>query len=453
MAQLEWSTLEMAKPRTGRGREPLKVRPRTADQIVELMQDPKRFPSPIRPVGANSGNVRCTRVQHGTILDMSGMNRIVQVGTRIVTVQAGMRLRDLVRELAEHGLELAGSYEQPDRSIGGLVSSGALSCGMAGDDIHLGSAVVAMTVVTARGRVQEFDLTKPKALALFRQSYGLLGIITQVSLRVRRASAHTTRSRKVGFAELAKLAPSLAAADSGVRLYLLPFRDRVHIELRESSAAKPKVTSFGWRIHDWLVNKLVPDFTHAISRVIPIRQLRDPLIDGFSEATQVLVHTKLMDANSNIMEQTGKFRRIGPSSRVHECCWLFPAEYFPQALYAYREYCRRHYKVTGFRCDLPAVGYRLPQDQTALLSPSFDGTVFALNLRSTVVDGWDDFLLDFGRIASRFKGIPSFNLTNRFSADQAEQAYGERLRRFRMTRRQADPNNRLLNQYFAEFIG
>ena len=434
-------------------RQSLKVRPHSAEQVVEVINNPKRFPSPVRPVGARSGNRRCTRVQHGTVMDMSGMNRLVQVQSKLVTAQAGMRLRDLVRELAAHGLELPGTYDQPDRTIGGLISSGSLSCGMAGDSTYLGSAVVAMKVVTPRGRMQQFDLSQPQALALFRQSFGLLGVICELTLRVRRASAYTTRSRKVSLAELAKMAPSLASTNAGLKLFLLPFRDRAIIELRESSTSSPSTNNFGWRMHDWLANKLLPDITHAIGRCVRFRGLRDPLIDGFSEATQVLVHTKLMDAGTNAMEQTGKFRRIGPESRVQECSWFFPAHRFPAVLFAYREYCRRYYKTNGFRCDLPTIVYRLTADQSSLLSPSFDGPVFALNLRATTTNGWDDFLIDFGRLASSFDGIPVFNLTHRFAAGQVAPAYGERLARFRATRQQADPGNRLLNQYFAEYIG
>ncbi len=92
-------------------------------------------------------------------------------------------------------------------------------------------------------------------------------------------------------------------------------------------------------------------------------------------------------------------------------------------------------------------------DQTALLSPSFDGPMFALSLRSTNTGGWDDFLLDFARIAARFDGVPLFNQTCGFEPEQVRQAYGKRLERFRAMRRKLDAQNRLLNQFFAEHVG
>jgi hypothetical protein len=177
------------------------------------------------------------------------------------------------------------------------------------------------------------------------------------------------------------------------------------------------------------------------------------LIDGFSTATQILVNTKFVDAGSNAMEQTGQFRKVGEESRIKSCTWLYPADKFGAAIYSYREFARRHHERTGYRCDLPAVGYRIPTDREALLSPSYDGPMFALSLRSTNVDGWDDFLLDFAKISSRFGGVPIFNQTRGFSAEQVRDAYGPRLRRFSAMRTKLDPQNRLLNQFFAEHIG
>ena len=185
----------------------------------------------------------------------------------------------------------------------------------------------------------------------------------------------------------------------------------------------------------------------------PRKRLRDPLIDGFSEATQVLMNSRLVDAGSNAVEQTGKFRRIGPKARTHSSTWIFPADRFGAALYSYREFSRRHYKVSGFRCDLPAVAYRLLPDPRTLLSPNNTAPAFALSLRTTITDGWDDFLIDFAAIATRFDGVPVMNQTRGFTEAQAARAYGQRLKRFRSLRRQMDPQDRLLNQFFAEHMG
>jgi hypothetical protein len=248
------------------------------------------------------------------------------------------------------------------------------------------------------------------------------------------------------------LLPGLATAKAGVKIYLLPFRNRAFVELRETDGKARKPRALAWRARDWIANKLLPDLLYLL-RKVPGRRFRDPLIDGFSEATQVLINTRLVDAGSNAVEQTGKFRRIGPTARTRSCTWVFPAKQFGAALYSYREYCHRHYKISGFRCDLPSLAYRLLPDPCALMSPSFEGPVFALSLRTTVTDGWEDFLIDFGAIAGRFGGIPLLNYTRGIPATQVKQAYGSRLEKFCLLREQMDPQNRLINQFFTEHLG
>jgi FAD/FMN-containing dehydrogenase len=192
---------------------------------------------------------------------------------------------------------------------------------------------------------------------------------------------------------------------------------------------------------------------HSVGKLVPIGRIRDPLIDGFSEATQMLVNTRFVDAGSNAMEQTGRFRKVGAESRIKSCTWLYPADRFGAMIYSFREFARRHCEVAGYRCNLPAVAYRIPKDRASLLSPSYDGPMFALSLRSTNTDGWEDFLLDFAKISARFGGVPLLNQTRGFTAEQVQEAYGRRIERFRAMRRKLDPQNRLLNQFFAEHVG
>ena len=82
-------------------------------------------------------------------------------------------------------------------------------------------------------------------------------------------------------------------------------------------------------------------------------------------------------------------------SRFTYTTWAFPAAEFANTALAYKLFCKEYYARTGFRCDMPTVGFRLNRDRSALLSPSFDSAMFTLSPLSTQTDGWDDFVLDF----------------------------------------------------------
>ena len=432
------------------------VRPKSIEDVIAVLQDSQRYPGPVRPVGSNSGSTRNARTQ-GTRLDMTAMKKFMRTSASTIQVGAGMQLRSLADRLASEGMELIGSYEYPERTVGGLISSGSLSAGVPGDAGHLAASVTGVMLVTPQGRQVEVDEDMPELLCMVRQGYGLLGIVCSVTLKIRPIRPYTIRNREFDFDELMRFIPDISEVKAGIKIFLLPFRDRAFVELR---FADSKADSGGrqsrmlpWKVRDWACNKAIPDFVHSVGRIVPINRLRDPLIDGFSEVTQRFVSKRFSVVGSNAMEQTGQFRKMRQSTSIAYSSWLFPVDRFASVIYAYRAFCLRHYKVAGFRCDLPGIAYRIDQDSSAALSPSHDQPLFALKLRSTNMDGWDNFLLDFADLAARFGGIPLFNQTRGMSPRHADEAYGGRLRRFRKLRRQLDPENRCLNQFFAEHIG
>jgi L-gulonolactone oxidase len=119
---------------------------------------------------------------------------------------------------------------------------------------------------------------------------------------------------------------------------------------------------------------------------------------------------------------------------------------------AYTEFCRETYARTGFRCDLPAVGFRVSRDNSALLSPSFDEPAIVLQATTTQSAGWEDFVIDFSQFAENWGGTPIFSQSRALRADFARQMYSQRLEFFRKVRRQLDPRNRLLNPFLAQYF-
>ena len=55
------------------------VKPSTVEEIVEIVRNPGKYPSPIRAVGSNHSTTRCAIAEGGTIILMSGLNRIVKL--------------------------------------------------------------------------------------------------------------------------------------------------------------------------------------------------------------------------------------------------------------------------------------------------------------------------------------------------------------------------------------
>ncbi len=414
--------------------------------------DWKRYPAPVRPIGSGSSTTRCIAANGGTQLDLSALNRVLKIDRDTVTVQPGIALTDLAEVLGEEGLELIGGFDLANRTVGGAVAAAGLEASMAGDVGQFAAHVVQLKVLSPNGKKFVVSDKTKSLLALMRLSYGLLGVIYEVTLRVRPIQGFAVQTAKVSFKDFGRLGSKLLSATAGVKLYLLPFRDRIYLELRRPAAEADPGRKFAWRLKDWAVYSALPEAARSLGMALPIRQLRYPLIDSLSEAAQSLVNNALLRSGSNSVEQSGRYRSLGSKSRFTYATWAFPAAEFANTALAYKLFCKEHYARTGFRCDMPTVGFRMNRDRSALLSPSFDSPMFTISPLSTQLDGWDDFLFDFADFAAHNRGVPFFNQTRNITAEVVQQRFGNRLAFFDKVRRELDPDNRLLNSFFQSFF-
>src|SRR5882672_12070213 len=187
--------------------------------IMAVMRDWKRCPSPVRPMGSGSSTTRCVTANGGTQLDMSMMNRVLKIDADTVTVQPGISLTDLAAVLADEGLELIGGFDLAGRTVGGAVCAAGLEASMAGDVGQFAAHAVQLKVLSPNGRRFVVSDRTKSLLALMRLSYGLLGVIYEITLRVRPIHGFSVQTAKVSFKDFGKLGSKLLSASAGVKLY------------------------------------------------------------------------------------------------------------------------------------------------------------------------------------------------------------------------------------------
>ena len=66
------------------------VTPESVEDLVEILTDEVRFPSPVRPAGSMHSTARMNGDDGGTMVDMKAMNRILHFTDDTVTVEAGV---------------------------------------------------------------------------------------------------------------------------------------------------------------------------------------------------------------------------------------------------------------------------------------------------------------------------------------------------------------------------
>jgi FAD binding domain/D-arabinono-1,4-lactone oxidase len=430
--------------------KPCVVQPRNERELLRFLSPTSNYLTPLRPRGAGSASTDCSSAIAGTVIDTTALNNIRDVNLQnfTVTVQPGVRIRELAAELASQGLELEGSHDLMDRTVGGAVASGCIGPAIGEDGSLFASQVQSLKVATAAGAPLEVGAEKASLLSAMRLSYGMLGVFYELTLRVRPIQPFAASHRRCSTAEFANICEKIARSQAGVRFCLMPFRDRVYLDLRRYNSTSSEGGRLPWRIKDWGESTVLPNVFKSLRHIVPVSGVRYRLIDEISSMTQGLVNNRLVTHGSNSATQSAGAH----AQSLNYSTWLFPAADFSIVVQAYREFCLRVHADSGFRCDMPTMGFRLNRDTSALLSPMFDEPMIALRAISTQSSGWEDFAIDFAEFAQHWGGIPLFNQSRSLSQDYARQLFGERLSFFRKIRRRLDPDNRLMNPFLSQYF-
>lgn len=422
--------------------------PANLAQLIRCMAGQVNVTPPLRPRGTGTAATDCNTSISGTVIQTTGLNRIVKIDTynHTVTAEAGVTLGVLIANLAAKGLELIGNFDQAERTLGGALASPCMGPGIGDQTAFLCSQVISMKVVTASGHLMKISNSQKNLLHAFRMSYGMLGIIYEATLRVQQISTFSASHRSMSVAEFADVTDRLAAAKVGLKFYLLPHKEHVYLDLRRYETSPGITCQAPWKIKDWGESTVLPQVFKSLHRIMPVASVRYRLIDGMAAASHGLLNTRLVNNGNNASVRRG---RKHPGNLLYST-WCFPAADFSIVIKAYTSFCRATLERSGYRCDMPAVGFRVGRDPGALLSPSFDETLIALQTVSTQTRGWDDFAIDLAEFAESWGGIPLFSQSLALRAAYAMQIYSSRLEFFRKIRRQLDPDNRLLNPYLAQ---
>lgn len=432
---------------------PIVLQPKRALDIQNALTGELGLPAPFRPMGANSSSTDCT-ASVGTTIDLSALTRICSIDNynHTVTVQPGVRIGDLAQALAEHDLEIAAGYDLMGRTVGGAVAGGCIGPAFGDDGAFFSSQVDSMKLFTPAGKPLDIGSGQKNLLRAFRLSYGMLGIIHEITLRVRPRKTFEVKHRRCTFDRFSQVAEKLAHVNVGLKFYLMPFRDRVYLDIRRPNPGTAESDKAPWTVKDWGESTVLPNVLKSISRVVPASNVRYRLIDEISTLTQGIFNNSLVNSGSNATTSSASSFKNSSTEKLYSSTWFFPAADFAIVVQAYREFCLRIHQENGFRCDMPTVGFRVGRDSSALLSPSFDEPVIALRAISTQAKGWEDFSIDFGEFARHWGGSPVFNQTREIPADYPHQVFSNRLDFFRKMRREIDPNNRLMNTFLSQYF-
>jgi hypothetical protein len=389
----------------------------------------------------------------GTMVDMKAMNRILHFTDDTVTVEAGATYIVVSNALKERGLQFHVTTEIGNVTLGAMATAATKDSSFPGGFGQISSYVTAVRLVTPDGKLKEItERDNPEEMQLIRSSYGLFGIVYEVTIKVKPTTALAVRHYSLSLENFRKFFPIYKARGYAVMYYIFPYVKRVLVELRKENPGVEPNSRYRWIYRNRFWRKYGPAVTQWIQRNTHNRALRSAadklhfflLRQGlvlFVRSDRTWPHAQIIN-----------YPRDPGANKYLFSMWAFREAGFFDTLEEYCNFLIAYEQKTGYRCDLPSVGYAIARDTEALLSYSWESATLSIDPASTGGPEWEKFLHYYNEFCSARRGIPLFNQTPFLTRDQVRKAFGVRLQQFAARRQAADPRNRMLDNYFRELL-
>jgi hypothetical protein len=433
------------------------VQPRTVEEIQAVLRNPAQYPSPVRAKGSFHSLTPCAS-SDGTMVDMSKMDRVIAIDAtnRTLTAQAGLQFIKASDALREHDLQFMTNIE-----IGNMTLGSAACCHSkdALDGVEFGqvsSYVTKIKWVTPAGDLAEASETdNPELLRKMRSSYGLCGIVYEVTFGIKPIEAiHLTYTpRPVDELTQAEV-DDIIDNSEGLVCWTVA---RTSVFQRRQRIEEPRI--FGPLLaaaRRRLWNHTGAHGAFFIDKFIRDKRLRKAAQENAANFTNLLYSTIGLLGGVTLLapDKTIDYSGTRQNARYAFTFWAFPRAHWLDTLKAYLDFADEHYRTTGFRCNMPLGAYFIRRDRSSLLSYTHDGEIFSIDPihASTDDPAWHDFLRRFNEFAYERQGIPLLNQSPFVERKHCEAAFGDRWFEFSEWVRSTDPDGRMLNPFFAELL-
>jgi hypothetical protein len=433
------------------------VRPTTVADIQAIVKDRAKYPGPVRAMGSFHSLTPCP-ASEGTVIDMKGMTRVLDINLRDLTftAEAGLQFVDASHALRAQNLQFRTNIE-----IGNMTLGSAATCHTkdALDGIEFGqvnSYVTRIKYVTPSGDLAEASDDQADLMSKVRASYGLCGVVYEVTFKIKPLEvAHFSYSPRP-MKDLTE-AEVNAIIDGSQGLVCWTIGDTCVFQQRRATEQPagdlgPLLAAARRRL--W--NHSGAAIGHFIDTFAPEGDLRNLLHDQWVKSVNTIYAALSKGGGFSLPapDKTVDYRKTPESARYAFTFWAFQRSKWLQTLREYAAFADDYFRRTGFRCNMPLGSYHIRADRHSLLSYSYDGDIFSIDPIHAPTDreAWSSFLRAFNQFAFQRGGIPLLNQSPFVERKHVEAAYGDRWRQFSSWIRGVDADGRMLNPFFAGLL-
>jgi FAD/FMN-containing dehydrogenase len=433
------------------------VHPKSVQELQEILRDRTKYPSPVRAMGSNHSLTPCA-ASTGTVVSMDGFTKIVKIDTvkKTLTAQAGLQLVDAAAALRKKGLQFMLNIEI------GNITLGSAACCQTKDSLdgaelgQVNSYVTGIKWVSPAGELMEAsESTNPELLPYIRASYGLAGIVYEVTFKLKPIEI-------IGFdydvhdVEDLKDSTIKKAISENQSIVLWTIGDDIVIQSRNKAKKLKKefladARELGWNFLAAYTGRGIRD-RFAGTRIGRIKE-------GLGSGLELAFYRLLSASGGFTLEAPDKtinYSKTPQSARYAFTFWAFPRANYVKNVKDYVKWADDYDKQHKFRCNMPLGSYFIRKDRSSLLSYTWDGDIISLDPihapSEKEPDAWPTFLKAFNDWAHQRGGIPLLNQSPFVKKEHVVAAYGDRWKKLGDWLRTVDPERRMVNEFFAELL-
>jgi len=403
--------------------------PRTAAELAAIIRESGR----VRAVGAGhswSPGI----VTDDTLVTLDRMHRVLALDTdrRQITVEAGMRLRELNAHLDRHGLALANLGSIDSQSVAGVIATGTHGTGRAYR--CLSAQVAALDLIEGTGRAVRLERGDPDFDGAV-VGLGALGIVHAVTFDVVDAFRLHDVTTCEPLPDLIERIDEQSAAVDHFKLWWLVPGD-VAVVFRFDRTAEPATDS---RIRRWFHD-----------RVLGVAVYRSLLAAGHLSGRRWIpgINRFLTRAAGGldriVASHVGYLTPVPPAHAETE--WAFDAANARDLLREYRQLLLRCGHTFNFVQEI-----RFSKADELWLSPAYRRDSIWLSLYNIDRRRWPEQLAMFEAFARAHGGRPHWGKQASFERAYLKQQY-ERLDQFAALSARFDPERRFRNSWLDSIL-
>ena len=229
------------------------VHPQSEAEIAAALIRAGRQGRRVKVIGAGHSwsDIACS---DGYLLQLDGMQRVLRVdhARKQITVQAGIRLHQLIDAMARYGMTLPVIGSVTQQSIAGAIATG--THGSAAGLGCLSSRVVALRMVLADGSIVRASHDQnPDLLHAAQVHLGALGVLSEVTLATVPTFALREEQCVLPFDDVVRDLPQIIDSAPYVKLWWLPHVDSILLSRCQPTTQASDLR----RLAHWVDEKLV----------------------------------------------------------------------------------------------------------------------------------------------------------------------------------------------------